>query len=88
MNLVLLGVNHKTAPVELREKLGSLVPEVGEAYRRLLSYPEIQEVLLYNTCNRVEVIGVTEAAEAALERLKTFFASHPEISGADLEDSL
>jgi glutamyl-tRNA reductase len=88
MNLVLLGVNHKTAPVELREKLGSLVPEVGEAYRLLLSYPEIQEALLYTTCNRVEVIGVTEAAEAALERLKTFFASHPEISGADLDASL
>ncbi|MEW6388387.1 MAG: glutamyl-tRNA reductase [Thermodesulfobacteriota bacterium] len=88
MSLVLLGVNHKTAPVALREKLGCLIPEVGEAYRRLLSNPEIQEALFYTTCNRVEVIGVTEATEAALGKLKAFLASHPEISGADLDACL
>ena len=45
MNLVLLGVNHKTAPVSLREKLAGLIPEVSEAYRQLLGFPEIQEIL-------------------------------------------
>ncbi len=88
MNLVLVGLNHKTAPVELREKLCSLVPEDGETYRRLQALPEIQEVLCYNTCNRVEVICVTEAAEAAVQRLKSFFAEAPKISAADLDASL
>jgi glutamyl-tRNA reductase len=88
MNLVLVGVNHKTAPVEFREKLCSLVPEDGETYRRLQALPEIQEVLYYNTCNRVEVICVTDDAQAAVQQLKSFFAQAPEIPAADLDASL
>jgi glutamyl-tRNA reductase len=88
MNLVLVGVNHKTAPVELREKLCSLTPEATETYRRLQVLPEIQEVLCYNTCNRVEVLCVSEDAEAAVQRLKTFFAEAPEIPVGELESSL
>ncbi len=88
MNLVLVGVNHKTAPVELREKLCSLMPEAAVAYGRLQALPEIQEVLCYNTCNRVEVLCVTEDAEATVQRLKMFFAETPEIPPAELESSL
>jgi glutamyl-tRNA reductase len=88
MNLVLVGVNHKTAPVQLREKLCDLIPETGETCRRLLVLPGIQEVLCYSTCNRVEVLCVTEDAEEAVPQLKSFFAEAPEISDDDLETSL
>jgi glutamyl-tRNA reductase len=88
MNLVLVGVNHKTAPVELREKLCNLTPEATETYRRLQALPEIQEVLCFNTCNRVEVLCVSEDAEAAVQRLKTFFAEAHEIPVGELESSL
>ncbi len=88
MNLVLVGVNHKTAPVQLREKLAGLMPEVSEAYRHLLSWPEIEEVLLYSTCNRVEALCVTGDAERAAVRLKEWFGSHPEVPTRELEESL
>lgn len=88
MNLILAGVNHKTAPVELREKLCSLLPEPAAAYPRLQALPEIQEVLCYNTCNRVEVLCVTEDAEAAEQRLRVFFAETPGISPGQLASSL
>jgi glutamyl-tRNA reductase len=88
MILVLVGLNHKTAPVELREKLCSLAPEPEETYRRLFSWPEIQEALFYNTCNRVEAMCVTEDPEAAVQHLKAFFAEAPEVSAADLDASL
>ena len=88
MNLVLVGVNHKTAPVELREKLCSLMPEAAVTYPRLHSLPEILEVLCFNTCNRVEVLCVTEDAEAAVQRLRSFFAENPEIPANELESSL
>ncbi len=88
MNLVLVGVNHKTAPVELREKLCGLLPEAEEAYRRLQNLPAVQEVIYYRTCNRVEVLCVTEDASAAAHQVKSFFARAPGVSPADLEASL
>lgn len=88
MNLVLVGLNHKTAPVELREKLCSLMPEAESTYRRLQTLPDIQEVVCYNTCNRVEVLCVTEDAESAIQCLKAFFAETPEVSATELESSL
>jgi glutamyl-tRNA reductase len=88
MNLLLCGVNHKTAPVALREKLACLIPDIELAYGHLKNWPEISECLLYNTCNRVELMCVTEAPEDAAIRVREFFARHPEIAVADLEESL
>jgi glutamyl-tRNA reductase len=87
MNLLLCGVNHKTAPVALREKLVCLIPDVGVAYADLKAWSEITESLLYNTCNRVELMCVTEAPEDAAAKIREFFGRHPEIAPADLEAS-
>jgi glutamyl-tRNA reductase len=87
MNLLLCGVNHKTAPVALREKLACLIPDVGIAYENLNAWPEISESLLYMTCNRVELMCVSEAPEDAAALVREYFARHPQISLADLEVS-
>jgi glutamyl-tRNA reductase len=87
MNLLLCGVNHKTAPVALREKLACLIPDVGHAYDHLKSWPELSESLLYTTCNRVEVMCVSEAPDEAAAHLREFFARHPEIAPGDLDES-
>jgi len=88
MNLILFGINHQTAPVELREKLAGLFSEPGECYRRLLDVPEIQEVFFYTTCNRVEVICATEAPEPAASRLITWLGSPPELNPEELRKAL
>jgi glutamyl-tRNA reductase len=88
MNLLLAGVNHQTAGVDLREKLCSLLPEAEVSYPLLLSYPEIREVLFYTTCNRVEVLCVTEAEAEAMSVLAAFFTRHPEVTPTVLADSL
>jgi glutamyl-tRNA reductase len=82
MNLLLAGVNHQTAGVDLREKLCTLLPEAEVSYPLLLSYPEIREVLFYTTCNRVEVLCVTEAEAEAMSVLSAFFTRHPEVTPA------
>ena len=87
MNLLLCGVSHKTAPVALREKLACLIPDVAHAYDHLKGWPEVSESLLYTTCNRVEVMCVTEAPDDAAGRVRDFFARHPEIAPGDLDDS-
>jgi glutamyl-tRNA reductase len=88
MNLLLAGVNHQTAGVDLREKLCTLLPEAEVSYPLLLSYPEIREALFYTTCNRVEVLCVTEAGTGTPSVLSAFFARHPEVTPTALADSL
>jgi glutamyl-tRNA reductase len=88
VTLVLLGLNHKTAPVELREKLAGIAPDPASAYQRLQQIPELQEVLLYATCNRVEVLFATSDPEAAIPQVVTFFTSQPELAAADLTAAL
>jgi glutamyl-tRNA reductase len=87
MNIVLVGLNHKSAPVEVREKLCRLLPEAGAVYRTLLDQEEIQEALYYNTCNRVEVVCVA-AGPTAAEKVKAFLGRHPEVSPETLAASL
>jgi glutamyl-tRNA reductase len=88
MNLLLVGVNHKTAAVRLREKLAGLIPDLEAAYRTLAAYPEISEIILYSTCNRVELLSATAEPEAALARLRGFFSTAPEVLPEELKESL
>lgn len=66
MKLQLLGVNHKTAPVEVRERLA--IPEwrLEEATRKLLDHPGVEECVVFSTCNRVEFAVCSEAGDADL----------------------
>src|SRR5438045_9582295 len=61
MKLQLLGVNHKTAPVEVRERLA--VPEwrLEEATRKLLQHTGVAECVVFSTCNRVEFAVASES---------------------------
>ncbi len=55
MPLVVLGINHHSAPVEVRERLAILDRELPNALQALSAHPEIQEGALLSTCNRTEV---------------------------------
>jgi len=88
MNLVLLGLNHKTAPVGLREKLAGLLADLDASYQELQPRPALLELVLYATCNRVESLCATEEPDAAIAQLQTFFAGRGDISAADLDASL
>lgn len=57
-HLLVLGVNHRTAPVEVRERLAYQRQELPGALRRLLQREGIGEALLLSTCNRTEVYAV------------------------------
>ena len=61
MNIVLLGLNHKTAPIELRERLAVAPHELEEATRSLVQAPGVLEGMILSTCNRVELLTSQEA---------------------------
>jgi glutamyl-tRNA reductase len=56
MNFQLIGVNHKTAPVEVRERLAIPDRKLPEALQMLLQLPGVGEGLILSTCNRVEIL--------------------------------
>ena len=66
MPLVVVGVNHRTAPVEVRERVVFDPARIPDALRELTSLPEVRESIIVSTCNRTELYCVTDQGEAAL----------------------
>ncbi len=62
MPILLVGISHRTAPVELRERLAFGERVVPEALQQLVDQQPISEGLIVSTCNRVEVVAVAESA--------------------------
>lgn len=73
MNIVALGLNHKSAPLEIREQLAFDAQQVAAALQRLRAMDPQAEFVLLSTCNRVELYyaGQREAAQVA-QRLIAF----------------
>ena len=65
--LVLLGINHTTAPIEVRERLAVPVEKLADATRSLLHQPGIREGLILSTCNRIELLTSQESNGAAAD---------------------
>lgn len=60
MSIVVLGLNHRTAPVEVRERVVFDAPGLPAALHNLCALPGMQEGLIVSTCNRTEVWGILE----------------------------
>jgi glutamyl-tRNA reductase len=89
MHIVVVGLSHKTAPVEIREKLAIPESRLGEALMRLCSYPGVKEGMLLSTCNRVEVYAVVEELESGYSRIQEFLAdAHMSLSSEQLTPHL
>ena len=59
MNFVVIGLNHQTAPVEVREQFAISEARLPEAVKSLATYPGIEEGMIVSTCNRVELVART-----------------------------
>ena len=78
MNLQLLGVNHRTAPVEVRERLAIPESKLPEALQTLMTLPGVNEALILSTCNRVEIVAHTANGGSDLRHfLKRYFEVDP-----------
>ena len=78
MKFQLIGVNHKTAPVEVRERLAIPDSRLPEALKRLAEHPGVHEGLILSTCNRVEVLTQTKNGVVDLRRfLRDYFQVNP-----------
>jgi glutamyl-tRNA reductase len=87
-DIVLVGINHNTAPVELRECIAFSKDESATAVQTLLRHPDLNEVMLFSTCNRVEVLLVTNQKSQAISTTKKFIADFNKIPLEQFENAL
>ncbi len=76
MNLALLGINHRTAPVEVRERMNIPESRLAQAVSDLVHREGIREGLILSTCNRVEVMTSAEDSVDAEPIIQQFLADH------------
>jgi glutamyl-tRNA reductase len=80
MNLLVIGLNHRSAPVEVRERLAFAKDSLGDASRRLLSASSVLEAAILSTCNRVEVYALVDSATDATQAVRRFLHEHHKLT--------
>ncbi len=88
MHLAVLGINHKSAPVELREKVSLDDERCGQVSEHLLDETAITEVVPLSTCNRTEVYVVSSRPEVGRREIVTSLARATGVDQSDLEDCI
>jgi glutamyl-tRNA reductase len=78
MDLLCLGLNHQTAPVDVRERFAVSADLLGEASKALTEKSGVEEVVVLSTCNRMEVYALTSEISVAEQSIKQYLAGdHP-----------
>jgi glutamyl-tRNA reductase len=88
LDIVLLGLNHKTAPVELRECFAFSKDETSVVLKAFQESPVISEAVLISTCNRVEILMATEDKSNAVKAVKIFLSEFKKLPVPEFENSL
>jgi glutamyl-tRNA reductase len=88
MKIVLIGLNHKHASVELREKMAFPVGALNEPLKKMIDFPGISEGFILSTCNRVEVLAAGGEVEEIERGIKSFISEFHQIPFDEFEDHL
>ncbi|NNJ72411.1 MAG: glutamyl-tRNA reductase, partial [Enterobacterales bacterium] len=84
MTLITLGINHKTAPIGVREKVAFSPAEIPEALQDMAQLREVREVALLSTCNRMELYLNTTSEN--VDFLFDWLAENKSLSREDLQE--
>jgi glutamyl-tRNA reductase len=82
-DIIIVGLNHRSAPIEVRESVAFESSYIRDALGRLHEYPAIQEGVILSTCNRVEVVAAAGDCQTASKEISEFLDEqrarrHPE----------
>ncbi|MBO6657036.1 MAG: glutamyl-tRNA reductase [Pseudomonadales bacterium] len=86
MNLLIVGINHLSAPVELREKVAFAPEQLTDALHDISAGAELAEVAILSTCNRTEVIATSRKTDSS--PIIGWLADYHGMAPADLEASI
>ncbi|NPA52647.1 MAG: glutamyl-tRNA reductase [Aquificae bacterium] len=79
------GLNYKTAPVEIREKLAVSEELYSELLEKIYSLDSILEVCILSTCNRVEIYGVTDSTQETKQGILEIFSKLSGLKPKEIE---
>lgn len=88
MTLLALGINHKTAPVSLRERVTFSPETLDQALESLLAQPMVQGGVVLSTCNRTELYLSVEQQDDLHERLVRWLCDYHQLDEAEVRNSL
>jgi glutamyl-tRNA reductase len=88
MHIVVVGLNHKSAPIALRERLAFRPEQLAETFGRLQQAAGLREAAILSTCNRVEIYAGAPALEDTIDRLHRFLGEHSGVAPEGLAPSL
>jgi glutamyl-tRNA reductase len=87
--IVIVGLNHRSAPIEVRESVAFENSYVRAALGRLHGYPSVREGVILSTCNRVEVVAAGSDSESAFGDITKFlFEQKAHRNSAPLDNHL
>ena len=88
MEIIVVGLSHKSAPVDIREKVAFAPDCIHEALHLVRNLDQVQEGVIVSTCNRVEVYAASRQREQGVESLVRFMAEYHEVPLEDLRPHL
>ncbi len=88
MSILVLGLNHKTANVDIRERLAFNGQKLEEGISGLKNLPVIDEIAILSTCNRVEIYVSAKDSENSMETIKDFLSRFHSINRDKFEKTL
>jgi len=86
MYILLAGLSHRTAPVEVRERFAFCGIDLDRAYDRLKKEASLEGAVIINTCNRTEVYATARDIEQGMEALFAFLQEFSGMDKAELQE--
>jgi glutamyl-tRNA reductase len=88
MNIIVVGLSHKTAAVEIREKVAFSPNQIEKPLGELIKLEGIIEGVIVSTCNRVEIYATTRDIAGGIARIKRFMADYHHLPFETIESHL
>ena len=88
MSVVVVGLNHRTVPLDLFERMTVPLARVPKALADLTSREHVTEAVVLSTCNRIEVYAFAERYHGAYQDIRNFFAEASHVPPEEFSDHL
>jgi len=88
MHIAVVGLSHRTAPVEIREKLSIPEQTMDHSLKSLYNHEDVLEVSILSTCNRLEIYTLVKSADLGVSAVKDFLIDHSGLDNDSLDPHL